>query len=74
MGFLKPNVEKMYKKGDIKGLIKALKHKDSLVRKGAAVFLDLTIDVWAELEAQERALIAHANQKVLEVPDNELAN
>jgi len=35
MGFFGPNVEKMEKKNDVNGLIKALKHKDSDVRDRA---------------------------------------
>jgi tetratricopeptide (TPR) repeat protein len=34
--FLKPNVEKMEKKKDVKGLIEALKHRETDVRKKAA--------------------------------------
>ena len=36
MGFFKPNIEKMLTRQDVEGLIKALKHKDFEVRKGAA--------------------------------------
>ena len=36
MDLFKPNVEKMEKKNDVNGLIKALKHKDKNVRMGAA--------------------------------------
>jgi HEAT repeat protein len=35
----KPNVEKMERKRDIKGLVKALGHKDSNVRRGASIAL-----------------------------------
>ena len=34
-----PNIEKMKKNKDVKGLIKALKHKDLRVREGAAIVL-----------------------------------
>jgi len=39
MGILKPNVERMRKKKDVKGLIKTLKPKDSFVRYSAVVAL-----------------------------------
>ena len=39
MGFFKPNIEKMEAERDVKGLIKALKDKESDVRWGAAVAL-----------------------------------
>jgi len=35
LGLFKPNVEKMEKKRDVEGLIKALKHKDWTIRTGA---------------------------------------
>lgn len=34
--FFKPNVKKLKEKGDVKGLIKALRHKDPSIRKDAA--------------------------------------
>lgn len=37
--FLKPNVEKMEKKRDVEGLIRALKYKDVCVRLGVAAAL-----------------------------------
>ena len=40
MGLFKPNIEKMKAKGDVEGLIKALKHKDVRVRGGAAFALE----------------------------------
>ena len=40
MTFLKPNVDKMEKRRDLIGLIKALKHKDRDIRLRAAKALD----------------------------------
>jgi HEAT repeat protein len=39
LGFFKPNVEKMRKNRDVEGLIKALRHRDNLVREEAAAAL-----------------------------------
>ncbi len=36
MLFFKPNVDKLKEKGDVRGLIKALKHKDVSIRRNAA--------------------------------------
>jgi HEAT repeat protein len=54
-GLFKPNVWKMEAKGDVEGLIKALKHRDYRVRKNAAWVLGDLKDVRA-VEPLKRAL------------------
>ncbi len=73
MLFFKPNVEKMKERGDVEGLIKALRHKDVSVRKKAAKALgdlnakdavDALIEALKDEDVDVRIEVARALGKV----------
>ncbi len=69
MFFLKPNVEKLKEKGNVEGLIKALKYKDPSIRRKAAnalgelkakESLDALIDALADEDVKVRLEVVRA--------------